>query len=83
MEAMTSNLSDLRTEMLGRFQANERTMERMSETLRGIQTHLMGLNRWADTLDRDNAALVANYHTHDRAIRDLTARVAALEERRQ
>jgi len=83
MEAMTSNLSDLRVEILDRFQATERTMERMSESLRGIQTQLMGLNRWADTLDRDNTALAANYHAHDRAIRDLTARVAALEERRQ
>jgi hypothetical protein len=83
MEAMTANLSDLRAELLIRFQATDRTMDRMSESLRGIQTQLMGLNRWADTLDRDNNALAANYHAHDRAIRDLTTRVAALEEKRQ
>ncbi|SPF48408.1 hypothetical protein SBA4_3910005 [Candidatus Sulfopaludibacter sp. SbA4] len=59
VEAMAANLSDLRAEILIRAQATERNMDRMAESLRGIQTQLMGLNRWADTLDRDTTARVA------------------------
>ena len=79
---MATNLSDLRAELLGRAQTTERSMDRMAESLRSIQTQFAGLSRWADTLDRDNGALTANYHAHERAIRELTARVAALEQQR-
>ena len=79
--ANAANLSDLRAELIARLDVADRRGDRVAETLRSIDSRMAAITRWADQTDRDTAAMAANYHAHDRALRELNARVAELERR--
>ena len=72
-------LTATRQEITARMDASDRRADRVAETLRSIDQRMSAMTRWSDTMDRDNAALAANYHSHDRAIRDLNTRLERVE----
>jgi chromosome segregation ATPase len=79
--ASSANLTDLRNELLARFTDIDRRLDRYHDELLLIQTSMVSLNRWAERLDKDQAALGQNYFTQQRAIEDLRRRVEAIEKK--
>ena len=75
-DATVANLTELRAELTARADADARRLDRISESLRGMQIQLAGFSRWADSLDRD-------YPQIDRALREIRSRLDALEQRGQ
>jgi hypothetical protein len=66
-----------------RFEAIDRRLDRMSETLVGIQSQMVAMTKWSDRFDRDQNATLATQTAQQRAIDELSARVAKLEQQRK
>ena len=81
VETIAAEISTSRQELATRMDRVERNLELATAELRLTTGLLNGLNRWADKLDKDEAALGQNYFTQARAIEDLRRRVQALEAR--
>jgi septal ring factor EnvC (AmiA/AmiB activator) len=76
--ALSTDFSELRQEMIRRFDevnrrmdALERRMDRIAETNADIVSQLAALTRWANRLDRDNAELRNTQIAQQRVIDDL------------
>jgi len=82
---MHNEIQALHGEIKSRDEANARRFDRFSETLTSIDARMSAVTKWADTLDRDNAALNARFHemqrNHQRSIADLERRISALERK--
>lgn len=76
---MQTVIALLHGEIKSRDDNNGRRLDRMSETLRSMDSGLSAMTKWSDTLDRDNAALNANFHELQRAVAALDARVKRIE----
>jgi septal ring factor EnvC (AmiA/AmiB activator) len=74
---------DRRFEAQDRFEAIDRRLDRMSETLVGIQSQMVAMTKWSDRFDRDQNATLATQTAQQRAIDELSARVAKLEQQRK
>ena len=90
MIAIADEFTELRAEMGRRFEevdrrfnGVERRIDRVSEGLQGVEARMGALNKWADTLDRDNTALGATQAAQQRAIDQLAARVTRIEKQLQ
>jgi len=90
VEFIALNFTELRAELTAqisgleaKISGLERTMERNTEALRLVQLGLANLNRWADALDKEQAAFGQNYFKQQRAIEDRQRRMAALERQQQ
>jgi hypothetical protein len=81
VEAIATEISTVREELSTRLSAVERELERGTESLRIVQLSLNNVNRWAEKLDKDQAALGQNYFDQRRAIEDLRRRVESLERK--
>ena len=66
-----------------RFDALDSRLDRVNDTLASVQNNLAGITKWADRLDRDHSAVLSTQMAQQRAIDQLVARVARLEERQQ
>ena len=65
-----------------RFEAIDRRLDRMGESLVGVQTQMVAMTKWSDRFDRDQNATLATQTAQQRAIDELAARVAKLEQRK-
>jgi hypothetical protein len=65
-----------------RFEAIDRRLDRMGEALIGVQTQMVAMAKWSDRFDRDQNATLATQTAQQRAIDELAARVAKLEQRK-
>jgi archaellum component FlaC len=65
-----------------RFEAIDRRLDRMAESLVGVQTQMVAMTKWSDRFDRDQNATLATQTAQQRAIDELAARVAKLEQRK-
>ena len=61
VETIAGEISNLREEMKNRFNDTDRRLDRITEGVSVLQGHTINLNRWADRLDKDRAALGQNY----------------------
>ena len=66
-----------------RFEAIDRRLDRMGESLVFVQSQMGSLTKWADRLDRDQNAALATQTAQQRAIDELAARVTKLEQQRK
>lgn len=66
-----------------RFEAVEIRLDRISDTLVGVQSQMAGMTRWSDRFDREHSATLATQAAQQHAIDNLVARVARLESQRK
>lgn len=93
VEAMSANLSELRTEMVQRIDGLERSLglridglERRFDTIASVvlsvDARMGALTRWADTSEKSHAQLTAAQAAQQRAIDQLSQRIAKLEQQK-
>ena len=94
IEAIATEISGPRQEMNRRFEEMDRRfeevdrsfeqvdrqMDRMGEILISMDSRMTALSRWAERLDRDNPELHSTQVAQKRAVDELAARVASMEE---
>jgi hypothetical protein len=66
-----------------RFEAVENRLDRIADTLVGVQSQMAGITRWADRFDREHIAVLATQGAQQRIIDDLINRVTRLETQRK
>ena len=88
VESIAVEISGLRAEMNRRFEEvdqrfgiMDRRLERMGESLHGIDVRMIAMNQWAERLDRDNTALHSTQVSQQRAIDQLFGEVDAIKRR--
>src|SRR5271169_209654 len=64
------------------FEGVSNRLDRITDTLVGVQNQMAAMTRWADRFDREHTAVIQTQAAQQRAIDELAARVARLEERR-
>jgi hypothetical protein len=69
-------------EIVGRFDAIDTRMDRMNDTLVGVQTQMTAVTKWADRFDREHIGLLQTQAAQQRAIDELVNRVTRLETRK-
>jgi hypothetical protein len=80
-QATAANLTDLRAELLAPLNAFGRRLDNAVTSIEHIGNRLTAMTTYTDRLDKDNAALITNYHALQRDVRELRARLEALEKR--
>jgi phage shock protein A len=79
VETIAAEFSTVRGEAKTRAEATDRRLDRISETLANLESRMGTMTKWANTFDRDNAALAGNFHEQQHAILLLTTRVERIE----
>jgi len=65
-----------------RFDAVDTRLDRINETLFGVQTQMAAITKWADRFDREHTGLLHTQEAQQRAIDALADRVTRLEQRK-
>jgi len=81
IESVVLLLQRMNDRMDHRFEAIENRLDRISDTLVGVQSQMAAVTRWSDRLDRDHGANLGTQAAQRRAMDDLAARVTRLEQR--
>jgi TolB-like protein len=55
------------------------SLDRITDTLAGVQNQMAAMTRWADRFDRDHTAIIQTQSAQQRAIDELAARITRLE----
>ena len=79
MEALTSNLSEVRQELVTRLDAIERRTERTEINVNSILMQLAGISRSLTVGEQLTSKFAANQGGQQRALDDLAARVSRIE----
>ncbi len=66
-----------------RFDAINNRLDRITDTLVGVQNQMAAMTKWADRFDRDLNATLATQVVRQRAIDSLVDRVSKLESQRK
>jgi predicted nuclease with TOPRIM domain len=80
-EAQVANLAELRAEVRDMLSHADRRADRMAQSLDHLANLYRTIANGLDRTDKDTAALSTNYHTLSREVRELRARLEALEKK--
>jgi len=88
VDAFTANLSDLRNEMISRFEKVDerfdavlRRLDRIETNVTATQMQTMGMSKSLTDAERLDTAMLGTQFAQQRAIDDLAARVTQIERR--
>lgn len=81
VEAITANLSDLRTELTTRLDRLERRTERTEVNTNALLLQAAGISRSLTEAERIDSTTAATQAAQQRAIDQLAARLTALEQK--
>lgn len=79
VETIAGEISQFRTEVNDRLGAIERRLDNQVTAVEHIGNRISAMTKYEDRIDRDNTALTTNYHAQARDLRELRARIEALE----
>jgi hypothetical protein len=83
VEAVTTNISDVRTEILARFESVDRRLERIETNVAAIQLQTMGMSKSLTDAERIDSRILAIQSEQQKSVGDLYAKLADLERRIQ